>query len=112
MHAVKGGDAGHVAAIGSGIFVDLSIDQASRPQRRIDLRPFWIRILSDEKLAEFKANEIDVLYRQAGCLLRYFYQGGTPFLRSRDCLLEERTRPIVDWIIRQVELKKAKAGRS
>lgn len=98
---------GHVIAVGSGLVVDLSLDQAARPQKRINLDAFWLPV-ENEQLDRFLAGDSTLVLKIEGCFVVYDHRPSDVFLQSGDWTIPERTDPVVEWIIKNVDRKRPK----
>lgn len=89
--------AGHVVAlVDERVILDLSIDQANRPERGIELRPLAVLDvpagwgLGSEALAFTTCN---------GCALRIAPHDDASFLRCRDWNMRNRSRPTIENLV-------------
>lgn len=89
---------GHlVCLLRPDLMIDLSIDQATRPQKGIVLRPFAVPVTAD-----FVDGRSARVVGQNGCVLRYQRHPHRGFKNSGDWRDASRTAPIVDEIARKI----------
>lgn len=92
-----GGNIGHLVAVGEGVLIDASIDQATRPDKQMILTPFWAELNSPLQL------EKPFTFLHARCLHLYFKDKHDGSWRnSPDWTDENRTRRAVNWAIARV----------
>lgn len=106
-------DVGHVIALGSGIFLDASIDQAARPLKRINVYPFWYPYVNHDATARFLEQKENIVVTLEGCILIYKLETrGINIKTSADWRLDTRTDEAVNWVTRNVDAKLKKMGIS
>lgn len=88
---------GHLVILVEDVLIDLSIDQANRPQYSIDLRPFAVTVGE-----EFLVKKEPFVFAKNGCTIRidHLQPPNQDFLKSPDWLLSGRRKPIVDRILK------------
>lgn len=97
---------GHLIAVGSDFMIDISLDQANRPHRNMNLGPVW---LGDEhceiKISEFIGGETGFPVTLNGCLLMYKARlKDLSFKQSNDWKFFQRRQETVYEVVKKIEM--------